>query len=80
MERRKIGKDTIRVHHFICTHFAINQLPPTQREIAKGCYMALSSVRRHLDILDLMDFIRYHPSTARGIVLLKQKEETNNNT
>ena len=43
--------------------------PPSQREIAKACYMSRAGVIRHLDRLEYLGCIRRQPALARGITI-----------
>jgi SOS-response transcriptional repressor LexA len=66
----KLRPDTERVYDFIKRYFIENGgRPPTHREIAGACYMARSSVQRHLDILDAYGLIVREPGMARGLTL-----------
>ena len=40
------------VYEFIKQYMEKEGMPPSQREIAEGCYIAKSDVIRHLDRLD----------------------------
>lgn len=54
---------------FIRRYTTENGLPPTQREMADGCFIAISSVSRHLDRLHMLGYIERLPGTMRGIVV-----------
>ena len=61
---------TEQVYAFICAYQREHGYPPTQREIAKNCYLAHSSVGYHLDRLEDEGRILREPGRARGITLL----------
>lgn len=71
MERRtQLSEDTRRVYAFVCDYVRTYMgRPPTHREIAEGCFMARSTIQRHLDILDARGLIIREPGVARGISL-----------
>lgn len=69
MPRVALKPDTRKVYEFIREYIQHRGLPPTQREIADHCFVARSSIQRHLDILDALGFIIREPGTARGITL-----------
>lgn len=60
------------IYVFIERYIEEHGLPPSQREIAKGCYLANSAVIRHLDKLEAMGRIELIPGKARGIRLIKK--------
>ncbi|MBC8100116.1 MAG: helix-turn-helix domain-containing protein [Armatimonadetes bacterium] len=69
-----LREDTERVYQFILSYCAERGLPPTQREMAEGCFMARSSVIRHLDMLDAHGLIVRELGAARGVLLPKNPE------
>jgi DNA-binding MarR family transcriptional regulator len=76
MARYLSGTDTEKVYEFIKQYIADNGgRPPTQREIADGCYIARSSVQRHLDILDARGLIVREMGMARGLTLVLSEDE-----
>lgn len=76
MNKFRLREDTARVYAFIQDYVRAQRgRPPTQREIAEGCYMARSSVQRHLDILDARGLIVREPGMARGMYLTAPDEE-----
>lgn len=76
MARPLLRSDTDKVYQFIKTYMAKNLgRPPTQREIADGCFIARSSVQRHLDILDALGLIVREPGMARGLSLPPMKND-----
>jgi DNA-binding MarR family transcriptional regulator len=77
MARPLSGSDTEKVYQFIKQYIGENNgRPPTQREIAEGCYIARSSVQRHLDVLDARGLIVREMGMARGLTLVLNEEET----
>ena len=60
------------VYAFIERYIEEQGLPPSQREIAEGCYIARSAVVRHLDKLEARGRIELIPGKARGIRLIKR--------
>lgn len=74
MPRAALKPDTRKVYTFIREYIRQHRgLPPTQREIADNCYMARSSIQRHLDILDALGLIEREPGMARGIALVENE-------
>jgi len=63
---------TEAVYTFIKQYMEEWGLPPSQREIADGCYIARSAVVRHLDKLEAQGRIALIPGKSRGIRLLKK--------
>jgi SOS-response transcriptional repressor LexA len=61
--------DSQRVYSFIVSFIDERGFPPSQREIATGCFMARSSVQRHLDVLEATGFIEREMGTARSLSL-----------
>ncbi len=61
--------DTQRVYRFIKQFIEQRGFPPSQREIAEGCYMARSSVQRHLDVLEARGLIEREMGIARSLSL-----------
>jgi DNA-binding MarR family transcriptional regulator len=66
---------TIAVYNFLWNYHLEHGFAPTQREIAKACYMAQSAVSRHLDKLTLWGWIEREDGKARGLRLLKPVDE-----
>jgi SOS-response transcriptional repressor LexA len=62
------------VFAFIATHIEENGYAPSQREIAKQCYIAPSSVPRYLDRLEMQGRIIREEGRARSIRLSKPTE------
>jgi DNA-binding MarR family transcriptional regulator len=62
---------TTSVYVFIWKYNQEHGFPPTQREIADACYLAQSSVSRHLDKLAKWGWISREDGKARGLRLLK---------
>ncbi len=63
---------TEAVYAFIKHYIEEQGLPPSQREIAEGCYIARSAVVRHLDKLEARGWISLVPGKSRGIRLLEK--------
>lgn len=66
------NQTTEAVYTFIKLYVEDQGLPPSQREIAEGCYIARSAVVRHLDKLEAWERITLIPGKSRGIRLLKK--------
>jgi SOS-response transcriptional repressor LexA len=60
---------TIQVYTFIQGYVDENGFAPSQREMAKGCYLSHSGVTRHLDRLEAWGCIHRKSGQARGISL-----------
>lgn len=58
------------IYDFIKAHIEAHSYPPTQQEIADGCYLSKSTVRYNLSKLERAGLIRIDPGRARGIALL----------
>jgi DNA-binding MarR family transcriptional regulator len=66
-----LKEDTARVLEYL--RLVINErngAAPSMREIANGCYMAVSQVSTHLEILEAYGLIRRAPGRARAIWLV----------
>ncbi|HEX2621113.1 MAG TPA: MarR family transcriptional regulator [Phototrophicaceae bacterium] len=75
MPRPNIKPDTRQVYEFIRDFIHHHSgIPPTQREIADGCFIARSAVQRHLDILEARGIIVRTDRMARGIVLADEAD------
>ncbi len=61
--------ETQRVYEFIKHFIKERGFPPSQREIAEGCFMARSSVQRHLDVLEAKGLIEREIGIARSLSL-----------
>ena len=64
-----------RVLTFVRAYYARERLPPTLREIGRGCHLAHSLVSRYLDGLEMKGYLVRKPGTARGIFLLDESDE-----
>lgn len=64
---------TETVYQFIKSYHDECHKSPTMREIAAGCFIAIGSVIRHLDRLEMSGRIQREPNQARSIVLLETK-------
>lgn len=60
-------QSTLAVYAFVWQYCQEHGFPPTQREIAKACYIARSGVVRHLDRLTLWGWIQREDGKSRGI-------------
>ncbi|MCS7072119.1 MAG: hypothetical protein NZM00_11475 [Anaerolinea sp.] len=61
---------TQTVFEFICRYVRENTYPPTLEEIARGCFIARSTVVRHIDRLEGEGRIARNPYISRGITIL----------
>lgn len=67
--------ETARVLAFLRAYVSEhNGLPPTLREVSVACYMAISQVRIHLEILEARGLLRREPGRARALWLLDQPD------
>jgi DNA-binding MarR family transcriptional regulator len=66
---------TQAVYRFLYSYYEEHGFSPTQDEIAAGCYLARTSVVRHLDKLTVWGWISRETNKARSICLLKSLEE-----
>lgn len=80
--RRPILKeDTARVLAFLRTYrSAQHGRSPSLREVAAGCYLSLSQVSHHLEILAAYGLIVREPSIARGIWLTDRADRYGDDT
>jgi SOS-response transcriptional repressor LexA len=60
---------TIRLYCFIVGYIREHGIPPTQQEMAAGCYVATGTVNRHLDRLHMWGYIERLEHTSRGVKL-----------
>ena len=68
----KHNQITETIYTFIERYIEEHGIPPSQREIAEGCYLVRSAVVRHLDRLEAYGRITRIPNTSRGIRLTKK--------
>jgi SOS-response transcriptional repressor LexA len=61
---------TEAVYHFIYDYIQTHKIPPTQREIAEGCFINQTSVRAHLKALVKAGRLYYLPGKRRTLTLL----------
>ena len=66
------NQTTEDIYAFIERYIEEYGIPPSQRDIAKGCYLANSAVIRHLDRLEAWGRIQRIPGKSRGIRLIKK--------
>ena len=57
------------IYEFIKTYYAQHGLYPTQREIAKGCHLAHSSVYYQLNRLEAQGRIERAPGRQRSLFI-----------
>ncbi len=63
------------VYEFICTYILEHGYSPSQRDIARGCYINAASVIRYLDKLEAKGYIRRELGKARSITLCEPPEK-----
>jgi SOS-response transcriptional repressor LexA len=66
---------TQKVYVFVRDYIKAHTHPPTLREIGEACFLATSSVSRHLDRLEMEGKIRREEGRARGITLLEPDDD-----
>ncbi len=66
---------TEQVFKFILRYFGAHGFPPSQREIADGCYITRGAVPRHLKKLEAQQLITRTPGIPRSIRVLKDNSE-----
>ena len=71
MVRHQTTKD---VYLFLWNYYQEHGYSPTQQEIADACYLARTSVTRHLDKLTIWGWISREDGKARAIRPLKSPE------
>jgi len=70
------NSDTTRdVYCFIRSYLTEQNLPPTQREIAEGCFISVGTVTRHLDRLVMYGYIERLENTTRGLRLTDKRPD-----
>ena len=67
----KRHQTTNAVYQFLWDYQQEHGFVPTQQEIAEQCFLAQSSVSRHLDKLAKWGWLSREEGTARSIQLLK---------
>ncbi len=72
-----MSETTEAVYQFIRQYFKEHGLSPSQRDIAKGCYISQSTVGRHLDILEAHGWIRRANGVFRSISILDRTDSEN---
>jgi len=60
---------TIDIYCMICRYIEEKGIPPTQREIARACFVSNGTVLRHLDRLQMWGYIERVEGASRNIVL-----------
>ena len=67
--------DTARVLEYVRLYInERNGVAPSMREIANGCFISVSQVATHLEILEAYGVIRRTPGRARAIWLLNTEQ------
>lgn len=61
------------VYNFVQRYIDQHHYAPSQREIARACFMGKSTVLRCLDKLEAKGLISREPGRARGIGLLQNE-------
>ena len=68
--------DTARVLDYVRLYISErNGVAPSIREIATGCFISVSQVSTHLEILEAYGVIRRAPGRARAIWLVDKEEK-----
>lgn len=71
-----LKEDTARVLDYVRLYISErNGAAPSMREIANGCFISVSQVSTHLEILEAYGVIRRAPGRARAIWLLDGDEK-----
>ncbi len=65
---------TEQIYAYICQFVAERGYPPSQREIARACYLSRTGVVTHLARLEAEGRITRVPRAARGIRIRRQVE------
>lgn len=65
---------TEQIYTFICAYVDQHGYPPSQREIAKACYVSRTGVVQYLKKLVAEGRITREPRQARGIGILHVSE------
>lgn len=63
------------VYNFIAEYIGKNGFPPSQREIAVGCYLSRSSVALYLDHMVKLNWIRRSRGMSRSIILMRESHD-----
>ncbi|MEZ4672581.1 MAG: MarR family transcriptional regulator [Anaerolineae bacterium] len=64
------------VYQFLWKYFQEHGFAPTQQEIARECYLAQSSVSRHLDKLARWGWLEREGGRSRALHLLKPLDDS----
>lgn len=67
-----MSKRTEQVYQFIKQYITANRLPPTRREIGRGCKLSTSVVTYHIHALQDAGRLNVMREKARGIVLVEE--------
>lgn len=68
---------TEHVYDFIVNYLNNHNFPPSQREIAEGCYITRGAVPRHLKKLEEAELITRMPGVPRSIRILNYSHTVN---
>jgi SOS-response transcriptional repressor LexA len=70
-----LKEDTARVLEYVRLYISErNGVAPSMREIANACFISVSQVATHLEILEAYGVIRRTPGRARAIWLLNHDQ------
>lgn len=72
----KLNPTTDSVYRFLTLYLRTHGYAPSQREIARNCYLSQPGVLRHLTRLEALGYVWREPGQPRSIQLLKAVEET----
>lgn len=70
--RHQTTKD---VYTFVWTYYEQHGFGPTQQEIAETCFLAQSSVSRHLDKLTIWGWISREEGKSRSVRPLRNEDK-----
>lgn len=76
MRKIHLPKDVERVYDFLVEYIESHRgLPPTQAEIAAGCYLSRTTVQRYLTFLHACGRIGWNQGGKRSIWLLSEDDD-----
>jgi SOS-response transcriptional repressor LexA len=70
MSQLEVQQTTEAVYTFLTVYIETHGYSPSYREIARACYIAMGSVPRYLDKLEIEGRINRTPGQARSIHLI----------